>query len=291
MYQINEEELKELQQCSLKLLCRFREFCKMHDLKFFLSGGSCLGAVRHHGFIPWDDDVDLLMPRDDYERLEELWNRYEDTDKYAIVRPNSKNSNGNKYITIHDNNTTFIELGREKFDTNQGVALEILPLDGYPNEWYQRKLQLFWAIVFSLFANNKVPGERSVVEKLLCYVILKIIFRRSWQYKIFHFAEKRMSKYKIEKCKNWAVLCTFKNIHHKYKKEMFIKEVDAIFEKEVMPIPYLWDEHLKILYGDYMKLPPKEEQVHKHECVFLDLYRSYIHYRGIYYLAKNERRD
>ena len=283
MYIINDVELKELQKKNLELLVYFKKFCDKHEIEFFLAGGSCLGAIRHKGFIPWDDDIDLLMKRDDYERLEGLWSQYADTDRFSCVRPNGRIANGNKYITIHDNNTTFIQKGREYFDANQGVALEILPLDGYPEKKYQRYLQVFWAIVYSLYANQLPTYKYGKIIEKTCVFLLKLVSNRKNQYKIFHFAEKQMSKYNIKDCSNYAVLCTFINISHKYPKNMFEKAIYVPFEGCDMPVPQDYDLMLKILYGDYMKLPPVEEQVHKHECVYLDLNNSYIKYRGKYY--------
>lgn len=283
MYTISDLELKKIQDKNFELLCFFKDFCEKHKLKFFLSGGSCLGAVRHKGFIPWDDDVDLLMPRKDYEKLETLWNMYVDTKKYSICRPNDTLANGNKYITIHDNNSTFIQKGRESFDANHGVALEVLPLDGYPKKNTERYLQIFWAIIFSLYANQTVPLRAKGVSKLICKFLLHLVSSRKKQYQIFHYAEKQMSKYDINDCDFWAVLCTFKNIKHKYSKRMFTETAWLNFNGVEMPCPSDYDSYLKMLYGDYMKLPPENEQLHKHECVFLDLDTPYYVYKGEYY--------
>lgn len=286
MYTISEKELADLQRKSFSLLCVFKEFCDKHNLRFFLSGGSCLGAVRHKGFIPWDDDIDLLMPRKDYEKLEELWNKYADTNKYSICRPSATLANGNKFITIHDNNTTFIELGRDGFDANQGVALEILPLDGYPKNKMDRYFQLFWATIFALYANRCIPKKATGWKYNICKFALWVVQNRKLQYKIFSFCEKKMSQYDIDDCDAWAVLCTYKNIHHKYHKEMFDKVEMLEFNGVKMPNPSDWDGYLKILYGDYMKLPPTDEQIHKHDCVYLDLDSSYVKYKGVYYGEK-----
>lgn len=286
MYIISNKELKKLQDKNLELLIYFKKFCENHNIDFYLSGGSCLGAVRHNGFIPWDDDIDLLMKRDDYERLEILWNTYADTSRYSCVRPNDKIANGNKYITIHDNRTTFIQKGREMFDANQGIALEILPIDGYPNKKYQRSLQIFWALIYSLYANKLPYKKYGKIVEIICNTLLKLVSNRSTQYKIFRFAEKQMSKYKILDCEHLAVLCTFKNISHKYSKKMFDNPIYIQFEGVSMPIPREYDTYLRMLYGDYMKLPPLEERCHKHECVYLDLDTEYLKYKGIYYAQK-----
>ena len=289
MYTIDDDELRVLQKKSLDLLIYFKKFCDDHKMEFYLGGGSCLGAIRHNGFIPWDDDIDLTMKRDDYERLEELWNKDADTKRFSCVRPNEKIVNGNKYITIHDNNTTYIQKGHEYFDANQGIALEISPLDGYPEKKYQRYLQIFWAVVFSLYANQLPTKKYGWFIEKVCRGLLKLVSNRKNQYKIFHFAEKQMSKYNIRACSNYAALCAFVHISHKYPKEMFEKPMYIPFEGHDMPVPQDCDIYLRILYGDYMKLPPIEERKPRIECVCLDLNKSYLEYKGVYYPVPEEQ--
>lgn len=289
MYIVDGSKLKELQKKTLELLLYFKTFCDKHDLEFYLAGGSCLGAIRHNGFIPWDDDIDLMMKRADYERLEELWNKYADVEKYSCIRPNEQVINGNKYITIHDNHTTHIQKGKEYFDTNHGIALEISPLDGYPEKSYQRYMQLFWAIVFSLYANQLPTKKFGWFIEQTCNILLKLVSSRENQYKIFHFAERQMSKYKIDDCSCYATLTAFVHISHKYPKKMFEKAMYISFEGHSMPVPQDYDLYLKILYDDYMTLPPTDEQKPKHECIYMDLKNSYLKYKGIYYPTKRDK--
>ena len=81
------EELRRWQMRLLEILVYFRDFCEAHDLKFMLAAGTCLGAVRHHGFIPWDDDLDVQMPREDYDKLVKIWNEEADTSRFVCEEP------------------------------------------------------------------------------------------------------------------------------------------------------------------------------------------------------------
>ncbi len=83
------EELKELQEKSIEILKVFADFCKKHHLLFYFCGGCCIGTIRHQGFIPWDDDIDLFMPREDYEKLTELWQEEMKETKYVFCRAES----------------------------------------------------------------------------------------------------------------------------------------------------------------------------------------------------------
>lgn len=99
--------IEQIQEKLLDILLYFQQFCNEHQLKFVLAGGTCLGAVRHQGFIPWDDDVDVFMLREDYERLGELWERYANTDRFSLVKSNDKFNIHHSSTEIKDNNTTF----------------------------------------------------------------------------------------------------------------------------------------------------------------------------------------
>ena len=130
---LSKDELRNLQLKNLEMLLYFKNFCDENNLTFYFCGGCCIGAVRHGGFIPWDDDVDVFMKREDYEKLGELWNKKADTEKYSYCRPSEAKNYRNLFATINDNNTTFIKTHQASLDINHGLVLDILPLDGFPN--------------------------------------------------------------------------------------------------------------------------------------------------------------
>ena len=99
---LSQEDLRNLQMKSLEILIYFKNFCEDHNLKFYLCGGCCIGAIRHKGFIPWDDDIDVFMPRKDYEKLFEIWDKYADTEMYSCNRTTEKVFIGNVMTTVTD---------------------------------------------------------------------------------------------------------------------------------------------------------------------------------------------
>ena len=101
---------KEIQEKELNMLLYFKEFCNKHNLRFYLCGGGLIGAIRHNGFIPWDDDLDLFMPRPDYEKLAKLWPKYADTERFTYCRTDRDHIYHDAGASIRDNNTTFINL-------------------------------------------------------------------------------------------------------------------------------------------------------------------------------------
>ena len=107
-YDIDEETLKKMKEKRLGLLVYFRDFCNQHDLRFWLIGGGAIGAVREHGFIPWDDDVDIQMPSDDFDRFVELWDKYGDKDRYVFCKTTREVNYHHNAASLRDPLTTFI---------------------------------------------------------------------------------------------------------------------------------------------------------------------------------------
>ena len=278
------EDLKDIQAKGLEMLIYFKKICDENHLTFFLCGGCCIGTIRHGGFIPWDDDVDVFMKREDYEKLKAIWNDVADTDKYEIVFPTENLHTRNLFATINDNNTTFIKTHQKDLDINHGLVLDILPLDGCPSSKIKRKKQIFWALVYSIFCAQMVPTNHGKFVNMLGKGILAAFPSKKLRYKIYKFAEKQMTKYNIDKCEKITELCSGPvYMMNEYPKELFKNAVYKQFEGYSMPMPVGYDKYLKMVFGDYMRMPPKDKQVPHHDAVFFDMNNSYKKYKGKYY--------
>ena len=132
MEEKKEVTIQEIQSKLLEILLYFQKFCQENGLGFVLAGGTCLGAVRHKGFIPWDDDVDVFMLRDDYEKLCRIWDEKADTEHYSCVRSNDQFNIRHSATEIKDNNTTFINRHSVDLDIHQGLMIDVIPLDAVP---------------------------------------------------------------------------------------------------------------------------------------------------------------
>ena len=287
MVDYTKEELKQLQDKSLEMARYFVEFCKQNDLLCYFCGGGCIGAIRHKGFIPWDDDLDFFMPRKDYEKLEKLWKEKADTKKYSINRPSKELCDGNCMITIKDEETTFIKPYQQHMDISHGLPLDVFPLDGLPKSKIKRKMQLIYAMVYSLFVTQVVPSKHGEIMTLGCKILLGVFRTKQARYKIWKFCERRMSRFSMNDCEYTTELCAGPHYMKKeYPTKCFKKAKWVQFEDTTMPIPVGYDRYLKTAFGDYMKLPPKEKQKAHHECVFMDLNKSYKDVKGIYYYNK-----
>ena len=176
---------KEIQEKELNMLLYFKEFCNKHNLRFYLCGGGLIGAIRHNGFIPWDDDLDLFMPRPDYEKLAKLWPKYADTERFTYCRTDRDHIYHDAGASIRDNNTTFINRHSMHEDVCHGLALEIMPIDGCAPGKISRVLQLMWAMTFALFNAQRLPDNKGPTYRALAGYIYKIFSSQSIRYHIW----------------------------------------------------------------------------------------------------------
>lgn len=278
------EQIRAVQKKSMEILLYFRDFCKENGLLFYFCGGCCIGSIRHKGFVPWDDDVDVFMPRRDYERLAEIWPEKADA-KYVYCRSDKDHYYRSLLTAISDETTTFIKERQQDLDISHGIRLEILPLDACPDSAFARKCQILWGLIYSMFNNNEAPTSRGKGLYIAGKILLALAPTQKMRYRVWRFAEKRMSRYPItEKTKYVTELCArYDAMLRSYPAEDFAKAKWVDFEGEKMPIPIGYDRYLRMVFGDYMQLPPKEDQVPKHEAVLVDTENGYRKYKGEYY--------
>lgn len=280
-------ELQQLHKKSLDMAKYFVKICEENDLLCYFCGGGCIGAVRHGGFIPWDDDLDFFMPREDYEKLENVWREKADTERYSLSRASEGYCDGNSMITIKDENTTFIKPYQSEMDISQGLPLDIFPLDGYAPTGFKRKLQIGFAMLYSLFVTQVIPEKHGRFMKLACKILLGIVPSQKLRYRIWRFCEKQMAKFSIKESEYITELCAGPHyMKKKYPASAFKESVFMPFEDTKMPIPAGYDAYLKEAFGDYMTLPPEEKRKAHHECVFMDMENCYKQYKGKYYCVK-----
>lgn len=269
---LSEKDLRNLQLKNLEILLYFKSFCEKHKLRFYLCGGCCIGSLRHKGFIPWDDDVDVFMPRKDYEKLFLLWEKYADTSKYSCNRTTENKFIGNIMTTVSDNSTTVIHPWQIGKDGPKGVLMDILPLDGCAPFGIKRKIQMMWSMIFSLYCSRMVPVNHGKLISIIGKILLGVVPTNSAKNKIWKFAEKQMSKYDFDNSDYITELCSGPGyMKNEYPGKIFKDVVYKEFEGHMMPLPVGYDKYLEMAFGDYMKLPPKEKQVPHHDIVYMDL--------------------
>lgn len=264
--------LRELQLKQLDMLIYFRDFCEKNNLRFYLIGGCLIGALRNGGFVPWDDDVDVLMPRLDYERLVVLWKEQNADGRFRLLKTDDNMFTGNIFATITDTNYTMVKANQTKVDIPHGLVMDVFPLDVCPDGRFARKMQYIWTMLYSLFLAQIVPENHGGLLSLGSKVLLGIFRGDKIRRKIWRFCEKKMTKYKIEENRCVTELCSGPHwMKVEYPKEIYSGVDYVTFEGHRMPCMSGYDEYLTMVFGDYMKLPPKESQVPHHEIAYLDL--------------------
>lgn len=258
------KNIKLLHNVCLGIIEEFVKICDEEKLTYYLSGGTLLGAVRHRGFIPWDDDADFSMPRDDYEKFLKIAPR-KLSGKYKLT--NFKiDENYQYYITrIQDIETSLIETRINNDNKFTHASIDIFPLDGTPNNRFLRKIYFLKVMIhraiMSLSYKDSIDPDRkrSLKEKILLNIMLilptNILFNGNKEkYKI----DKMMRKYKINESENIGCLMGAYRTNQIVPKRFFGTGKYYEFENLYLRGPELYDDYLKQMYGDYMKIPSKD---------------------------------
>lgn len=259
MRSISFEEGKQIE---LEILLKVADFCDQHGLRYYLTYGTLLGAIRHKGFIPWDDDIDITMPRADYNKLIQIFNEQNEDNRYFLLDPKAKHSD-HPYVKIVDTRTVKKELGTRK-GSLLGIDIDVFPQDGMPSDdkeydkWYAQLFKQYKKYQFSA-ASLKGWGFKRKIH-LLMYKPYAL-FRK----KIFKKAEKLHALYPYETSEYVGSMETIYNCkQNRLKKEYFDGYALVEFEGHQLKAPKCYHEVLTGIYGDYMKLPPEEKRVAHH---------------------------
>ena len=257
-------ELEEIKKIELEILIHFDEFCKEHDIKYSLTGGTLLGAIRHKGFIPWDDDIDIMMNRDQYEKFIKLYsnegNRYK-----LITRHNSKKYNY-MFSKVVDTNTTLIEDHNYKVK-DMGVFIDIFPIDTLGNSYEEAHKKLkkikynFYLAVASNWRHyyiNKSKGFLRQIPRFIFFILSRFINGNKKYDKIESlFPFDNNAKYFGCACGVYA----YKEI---MSSDIFKDYIEVEFEGRKFMSIEKYDDYLKGIYNNYMELPPVEMRVTHH---------------------------
>lgn len=266
----NSDQIRALQLKELEILKKLKKICYEHHLRFFLIGGTLIGALRNHGFIPWDDDVDVMMMRDDFETLSAHPEWFEDVN-LIMQRSNEEINQHLTGIELKDPNTTFINKHSVNEDIQHSIAIDILPLDYRPVGSLKKTKQILYSMIYSLYNADRVPDHQGAFLKIPSYFLLKAVPNRKLKYRIWSWAQKKMIALDDKNSREVVELsCGFKALFRYVDAAWFESSLEVKFEGELFPIPIGYDEYLTSIFGDYMKLPPKEDQVAKHNTLLVD---------------------
>lgn len=278
----------QLQQKSLEILKYFQKLCKENGLRYWCGGGTCIGAIRHQGFIPWDDDIDIFMPRPDYEKLYRIWNEVADTDRYALCRTTRERNNHQTDMQLVDLNTTFINRHSVNEDIMHGVSIDIMPMEGCPHSKVKQLLQIYHSVIYSVFNVQRLPDHQGKILRAMTKLVLRAVSAPDKRYALWKKHEKLMSQYDFDQADYVKeTITSFRALFYTYPRGYFeTKEVP--FEDIMIPVPIGYHKYLTRIFGDYMSMPPEEQRCTKHDIVYLNLDESFQRYKGVYYCVPKE---
>lgn len=281
MYDIS---MNDLQKCQLDILKAFIEVCEKNHLQYYLIGGSALGAIRHQGFIPWDDDIDVAMPREDYDKFVNLNHAFSDF-RYFIQTYKTDRNYIYNYAKVRDSKTTFVENVFAHQHINHGVWVDVYPLDGMSYQVQSpaslaKKVKKTWHGVYFMYCGAfwRKPSWRTLYLDLPLNFLALLFF---WE-NIGHWHNKLIDHYaKKIPYKDAVLVGNLFGINAKREampKEIFLEGSHALFEGIDVIVPKDCHQYLTLLYGDYMKLPPLDKQVGHHYNKGLSLNEDYKSY-------------
>lgn len=277
--ELSDDDIRLMQIKSWEMYKYIREFCDEHGLLFYACGGSCIGAVRERGFIKWDDDIDLFMPREDYNKLRVLWPKYADK-RYRLVYSKPGTITGDLMLKICDTETTLITTYQQNVKMPQGLTLDILPLDGCPKPGsFARRIQMLQALFFSLFYSSAVPRNHGSIIAFGANVLLTLVGNERARLHLSRHFEKQMSKYPFKECEYVTELCAGpKYMRNEYRREWFDSATELPFEDDVLRVPVGYHEYLTMAFGDYMTPPESNQQRPHHGHVVFEPQKPYEQY-------------
>ena len=272
--EVKPEDIKRLQNLSLEMFKYFKQICEKNNLRFFFCGGCCIGALRHKGFIPWDDDIDVFMPREDYEKFIELWSKTP-VDGYILQNPYIEPDFTQNLTKIRKDNTTFLESEKEKeYSFHKGIFIDIFPLDRVASTKFKGKMHKLDAIFMMLFTRKYIPPNEKGLKKIISKLALSIVPKSKYD-SIKYKLDKSISK-KSSKDGGYKYFGSMLSLSKEaYSSNMFKNMEELLFENRKFMVTAIYEEVLTKFYGDYMELPPVEERVWAHHPILIDFEKNY----------------
>ena len=255
----------EVRQYQLMIMDEVHRFCKANHFTYFLVGGTLLGAIRHSGYIPWDDDIDIMMYRDEYEHFIDAFNVVH-SDYYAFTAKNIPGYNYH-FCKISCQNTRLIEENISICEVPIGINIDLFPLDKLPDGINEKailnRLHLWDKLMYGKAFSWSGLASKSFKQRILI-VFLKLIGMCTTKRKLERLQESLAKQYENTDAIGYSIItCHMRNQFPRLNRDATISQIH-IFEGREYYIPSAFDEWLTSQFGNYMKLPPEDQRVTHH---------------------------
>ncbi len=259
-YQITDSELKRLQRVELEMLIEFDRICREYHIRYSLDGGTLLGAVRHQGFIPWDDDIDVIMRREEYFRFRKACRKDLDRSRFFLQDYLSDPYYRWGYAKLRRKGTEFVRLGQERLKQHPGVFMDIFVVDNVPDGYVSRRVHHFFCFLIrkALYSEVGKYNENNPLLRWGYRGLSKIPRDR-----IFHIRNglaARANRKPTELISHYTLEYP-EHCRYGLPGKCFDEFVELEFEGRKFNAFKDYHLYLSTYYGDYMTLPPKEKQV------------------------------
>ena len=281
-----------IQERIFEIFLEIKKICEKNNIKYFAIGGTCIGAVRHKGFIPWDDDLDVAIPIEKFTEFKYFAER-ELPSFLKIYTCDEVVHYYNIFIKIVDTRTSFIEEQEYEYpDAYKGIFIDVMPIaaipiEGINREWFYLKRK----ILSSLNAGRRFPEFNS--KNCLMRTVNKFIRKCERRIPFNYFSTKwfrLIQQYPFENAQYVGYVWSKAVKKLTFPKSYFDESVEIEFETTTIACPKEWDLYLKQQFGDYMKLPPESKRKTAHYGV-IDLNQSYIEFQRCPELLKTSKKD
>lgn len=273
--------LRELQLCELQILKDVKRVCERHGFRYYLTAGTLLGAVRHKGFIPWDDDIDIIMPYPDYVRFLEVAQK-ELGDGYFVQNSDTDPLYSHAYTHIRKNNTTMVHDWERKIHSHHGVWLDVFPMV-YVNSMKEHKIKnMFLRVCFFLHMDDELflKDQQWYRDQSNSVVFLFVKLARKLPRGLRYGLRNRILRWIYENPKGKYMCFIWTNVSELVPSEVYEGDPAILpFEDDTYPAARDFDRYLTLAYGDYMTPPPPEKRNGGHgEFEIIDLERDWTYY-------------
>ena len=257
-------DISEIQQMELGIMEYIHEVCQKIGVKYFLAYGSLIGAVRHQGFIPWDDDMDICMLRDDYEKLQDYLIAHPD-ERYEVMSYKNNINYVYPFMKVQDNHTYLVEED-VRIDSDMGIYVDIFPVDGYEDDqaFKDKMTKIIKKRQLSCYTFKGITNTKSVVNSIIRYISVIIFYFTNTNKYVAQIDELAKSR----KVEDYELVdyVIYKDMNKPVWKREWLEQVESgSFEGKEFMIPKHYHEILTSDYGNYMQLPPVEQQVSHHD--------------------------
>lgn len=260
-YELSKVELKEIQNIQLEMLHEIDRICRNHNIRYNIIAGTLLGAVRHKGYIPWDDDADVALFREEYVKFREACEKTLDHSKYYFQ--DSTNTVGYRwgYGKLRRKDSLFLRENQEHMPYEQGIFVDVFPLDNVPQKKLKRELHNFHCFCIRKIMWSPVGklDEKNCIKRL-GYCLLAMVPER----KLIQHYEKFISK-SNRTDSEWVRILTFPTPtkDHGYRRCWYEESIQFEFENQLLYGIKEWDDYLHFKFGNYLEIPaPEEQKVH-----------------------------